>query len=504
MIYTHIEELLSYALTNKLIDKEDTIWARNALLEILRLPDNHNAPPYRGPAQKDPSGILADISFYAAENNMLPADTQTYREILETALMAVFTKRPARVIKTFWDTAKKESAKKATDDFYKYCKKVYYIKTDRVAKNINWTVDTNFGELDMTINLAKPEKDPKEIALHGRIAPQETAYPKCLLCKENEGYAGRLNHPPRQNLRLIPLKLNGKKWYFQYSPYVYYNEHSIVLSDKHEPMKIGPAAFINLLDFVEQFPHYFIGSNADLPIVGGSILTHDHYQAGRYIFPLERAASVKSFKLKKFPRVSFDIIRWPMTTIRLRAAKKDDAAKAATHIFNIWRRYSDASVDIIHATGATPHNTVTPIARFKKGKYEMDIVLRNNRTSNEYPWGIFHTRPDCHNIKRENIGLIEVLGMAILPGRLKNEMAQIAALISKGDIEKMQDLSSLAQHYGWLKAFISNYKSIKPEKIMDALLTEIGMTFTRSLLDCGVFKHDAKGKEALLRFIDKL
>jgi UDPglucose--hexose-1-phosphate uridylyltransferase len=505
MIYTNIEELLAYGLKNKLIAGEDAIWARNTLLGLLGLPDNKNTPRYGGPVPKNPSDILSDISFYAAENNLLPADTATYREIFETAIMSVLTARPSDIIKKFFDTAKTKGIKKATSDFYKYCQKVYYVKTDRVAKNINWKAKTGFGRLDMTINLSKPEKDPKEIALRGKLPPNGNGYPKCLLCKENEGYAGRLNHPARQNLRLIPLKLGGDKWFFQYSPYVYYNEHSIVFSAEHKPMKISKKTFANLLDFVEMFPHYFIGSNADLPIVGGSILDHDHYQAGRYVFPMERVPSVKSFKVKKCPGVSFDIIRWPLSVLRLRGGKKE-VAKAGAYVFEKWRKYEDKKAGVLHSSGGVQHNTVTPIARFKDGKYELDIVLRNNRASKEHPWGIFHSRPQYHNIKRENIGLIEVLGMAILPGRLKTEMTQVAALIGKGETEKIKNLSSTAQHYNWVKSFIGEYEKegFAPGDVMDILLGEIGLTFTKVLYNCGVFKHDGPGKEAFLRFINKL
>lgn len=503
MIYSNIEELISYALKNKLIEKEDVIWARNGILALLNLSDNNSAAPYKGPLPDNPGEILADISFYAAENGLLEADTSTYREIFETSVMSVFTQRPSDVTKLFYETWREHGIKKATDAFYKYCRKIYYIKTDRVAKNITWKVATEYGKIDMTINLSKPEKDPKEIALQGKIQPSSSVYPKCLLCKENVGYKGRLNHPARQTLRVIPIKLNGKKWYFQYSPYVYYNEHSIVFCEDHRPMKITPDTFKNLLDFVEQFPHYFIGSNADLPIVGGSILSHDHYQAGRYVFPMEKAPSVKRFRVKKFPKISFDIICWPLSVLRLRGPKAQ-LAKAAAHVLNVWQKYDDPSVDILHASGKTPHNTVTPIARFKDGSYEMDLVLRNNRTTKEFPWGVFHSRPEFHNIKRENIGLIEALGMAILPGRLKNEMAQAASLIAAGKTEKMKDLSSLAQHYNWVQSFIKDYKGFKAEDVPEILLEEIGRTFVKVLASCGVFKHDAKGKEAFLRFIDKL
>lgn len=503
MIYSNVEELIAYGLKNKLIEKEDEIWARNSILALLNLPDNNNAAPYKGPLPDNPGEILSDISFYAAENGLLEAATSTYREIFETSVMAVFTKRPSEVSKIFYDTWHEKGIKKATSEFYRYCRKIYYIKTDRVAKNITWKADTEYGKIDMTINLSKPEKDPKEIALQGKIKVNPNAYPKCLLCRENEGYAGRLNHPARQNLRVIPLKLNGKRWYFQYSPYVYYNEHSIVFAEDHRPMRISADTFKNLLDFVEQFPHYFIGSNADLPIVGGSILTHDHYQAGRYVFPMERAQSVKRFKIKKFPKVTFDIVCWPLSVLRLRGPKAQ-VAKASARVLEVWRKYDDKKVGIIHATGKTPHNTITPIARYKDGAYEMDLVLRNNRTSKEYPWGIFHSRPEYHNIKRENIGLIEALGMAILPGRLKNEMTQIGSLIAAGKMEKMKDLSSLAQHYNWVMSFIGDYKGFKAEDVPDILLEEIGRTFVKVLGSCGVFKHDAEGKEAFLRFIYKI
>ncbi|MDR0952661.1 MAG: UDP-glucose--hexose-1-phosphate uridylyltransferase [Elusimicrobiota bacterium] len=503
MIYTNIEEILAYALSNKLIEKADITWARNTLLAILNLQDNHHARAYSGPAQKSPREILADISFYAAQNNLLPADTATYRDIFETAIMAIFTDRPSVIVKEFNRLKSNYNPKKATDWFYKYCQKIYYVKADRNALNLNWQVATNFGKFYMTINLAKPEKDPKEIALQSKMPTPAYAYPKCLLCKENEGYFGRLNHPPRQNLRLIPFKLNGGNWFFQYSPYAYYTEHSIVFSSEHTPMKINKDIFKNLLDFVEILPHYFIGANADLPLVGGSILTHDHYQAGRFTFALEQAKSIKNFKIKKHPKVSLDILNWPMTALRLTGAKKEVAA-AAARIFEVWHKYDDASVGIKHATGKTQHNTLNPIARFKNGKYQMDLILRSNITSKEYPWGVFNTRPSFHNIKRENIGIIESMGMAILPGRLKNEMTQIAALIARGETEKMKDLSSLAQHYDWVKSFIDNYKNYKESEVLDILFLEIGQAFTKTLLDCGVFKHNNQGKEALLNFLYKL
>ncbi|MDR1124245.1 MAG: UDP-glucose--hexose-1-phosphate uridylyltransferase [Elusimicrobiota bacterium] len=508
MIYAHIENLIDYALANKLIDGRDTVWARNALLGILHLPAAGKTRCSRRAAAKTPqypAEILADISFWAAENNLLPADTATYREIFETSLMAVFTRRPSETEARFFHIYKKSGSRKATDWFYKYCQQVYYVKADCAAKNIVWRTQTGFGPLQLAINLAKPEKDPKEIALQSKTPAVNNGYPRCLLCVENEGYYGRLNHPPRQNLRLLPLKLNGADWYFQYSPYVYYNEHSIILSAEHKPMQITGGTFKTLLDFVRMFPHYFIGSNADLPLVGGSILNHEHYQAGRCALPIEKAASVKNFKVKKFPQVSFDIIRWPMSALRLRGGK-NDVEEAAAYVFETWRKYGDAQAGITPHSGGKQHNTVTPLARFKKGKYELDIILRNNRTTAARPYGLFNTSPFYHNIKRENIGLLETAGLAVLPGRLKNEIAQITALIQRGKIEKMKDLSSLAQHYEWVKAFLPEYEKegYKQSDVPAIIAGEIGLAFCKILYDCAVFKHDAAGKEAFLRFINKL
>ena len=503
MIYKHIEDLLAYGLANKLIEERDTIWARNALFEILKLSGETAKERRAGPVPSGPSEILAGLSSYAAKNGLLPADVAAYREIFETAVMAIFTRRPSDISDKFF-TLYKKSPQKATEWFYNYCQKIYYVKADRAAKNIRWRTDTRFGRVELAINLAKPEKDPKEILLAAKINLGENNYPKCLLCRENEGYAGRLDHPARQNLRIIPLTLGGGQWDMQYSPYVYYDEHSIVFTQEHKPMKITGDTFKTLLDFVEIFPHYFIGSNADLPIVGGSILNHEHYQAGRYKFPLESAKSVKSFKVKKCPGAGFDIIRWPMAVIRVRAAQKTAAAKACAHIFETWRKYDDKKADILHASKGIQHSAVTPIARFKNGKYEVDIVLRNNRTEPAHPHGIFAARPSRHNIKRENIGLIECLGLGILPGRLKSEFTQIAELMQKGCVEKMRDFSSLAPHYDWVKSFIGEYKNFKPSDGMDILLGEAGLTFAEALYDCGVFKHDAAGKEAFLRFIKKL
>ncbi|MDR0734374.1 MAG: UDP-glucose--hexose-1-phosphate uridylyltransferase [Elusimicrobiota bacterium] len=508
MIYAHIENLINYALANKLIDGRDSIWARNALLEILNLPAPFAGKTARGRAAAKtpqfPSEILADISFWAAENNLLSAATATYREIFETSLMAVFTRRPSEVQTQFFNIYKKSGPRKATDWFYKYCRQVYYVKADRAAKNIVWKTETGFGPLQLAINLAEPEKDPKEIALQGKMPPAN-GYPRCLLCAENEGYAGRLSHPPSQNLRLLPLKLNGGDWYFQYSPYIHYNEHSIVLSAEHKPMKISGETFKILLDFVQMFPHYFIGSDADLPLVGGPVLNHEHYQAGRHVLPIEKAGSVKNFFIKKFPKISFDIIRWPMSTLRLRGGK-NGVAEAAVHVFETWRKYGDAKAGIVPHSGDGRHNAVTLIARFKNGKYEVDIILRNNRATAVRPCGIFNTSPLHHNIKRENIGLLEAAGLAVLPGRLKNEITQIAALIQRGEVDKIKDLSSLAQHYKWVKAFLPAYEKAgyKQSDVPAILAAEIGLAFSEILYDCGVFKHDAAGKQAFLRFINKL
>ena len=493
--------LLAYAIKNKLILQADKVWAQNALYYLLNT-DGSSAEKLPDPKGKNFTEILNNLSAYAAKKGLLEADTASCRDNFEAAIMGIFTARPGEIINQFFEN-KQKSPKFATDNFYKYCKANNYIRTVQIAKNISWKVPTKYGNIGLTINLGKPEKDPKEIALLGKQPLKENIYPKCMLCTENEGYGGRLGYPSRQNLRIIPLKLGGGKWFFQYSPYSYYNEHSIVFSDTHRPMKITANTFVNLLDFLTEFPHYFIGSNADLGLVGGSILNHDHYQAGRYTFALEQAKTNLKFSVPKFKQVQFSWLKWPVTVLRLRGTKKEVIA-AASHILTVWQKYDDISAGIFHATGKELHSTVTPIARYKKGQYELDLALRNNRTDKEHPFGIFNTPEKYHNIKRENMGLIEVLGLAVLPGRLKKEMSQIAALLAAGKMENIQKDPALKLHYSWVKEITAGKKFKTVAAAQKFLDMQIGHTFIASLEGCGVFKQTEEGKQNLLKFIKKL
>ena len=497
----NIEALLTYAVKNNLIEKEDKFWAKNTLYSLLNI-DGSCTEKLPNPEGKKLTEILNNLSAYAAKKGLLKADIASYRDNFEIALMGFFTARPNEVINKFF-ADKQKSPKLATDNFYKYSKAVNYIRTEQIAKNVSWKVPTVYGNIGLTINLAKPEKDPKEIALLGKQPLKENAYPKCVLCAENEGYAGRLGYSARQNLRVISLKLGGENWVFQYSPFSYYTEHSIVISAEHRPMKITPATFVNLLDFLAEFPHYFIGSNADLGLVGGSILNHDHYQAGRYTFALEKAKINLKFSLPKFKQVEFSWLKWPVTVLRVRGPKKQ-VALAAAHILKTWQKYDDKSAAILHATGKEQHSTITPIARFKKGKYEIDLALRNNRTDGKHPFGIFNTPEKYHNIKRENMGLIEVLGLAVLPGRLKKQMAQIAELISKNRIEDIKKNQNLKLHYNWVKEICAGKKFKNLAEVQKFLQKQIGYTFVSSLEGCGVFKQTMEGKQNLLKFIKAL
>ena len=409
-----IEQLLKYGESQRLIEDYDILLARNQLLDLLQ------AQPYQGEVTpcKSLMDILEPMIDHAYSIGLFPENTLTYRDLFEARIMGILTPPPTEVINSFYSLRHCMSIKAATDYFYKLSKDTNYIKTNRIAKNLHWFHNTEFGDLEITINLSKPEKDPKEIAL-ARNMPS-TTYPKCLLCAENMGFAGNLNHPARQNHRIIPITLGGQQWYFQYSPYLYYNEHCIPLCGTHTPISISKQTFSNLLDFLELFPHYFVGSNADLPIVGGSMLTHDHYQGGSHTFPIEKAGALKEFVLHD---VDAQILNWPMSVLRIKSRNKTRLTNLAADILEKWKQYEDKSVDIIPFTGDVPHNTVTPIARVNAtGEYEFDIVLRNNRTSEEFPDGIFHPHPHVHHIKKENIGLIEVMGLAILPGRLASEV----------------------------------------------------------------------------------
>ncbi len=499
-IYTLTDQLVAYALHNGLIEAEDTLWARNEVLSVLGLTDYKPGKKTKTP--KSAAEALQPICDWAAAHGLITPDTITQRDLFDTRLMNVFAARPSEVISEFAVLYKTQGPQAATDKFYHDARALNYIRTDRVAKNQVWKAATPYGKLDITINMSKPEKDPKDIA--AALQVKASGYPACLLCKENEGYAGHAAHPARQNLRLIPLDLlkDGRPWYLQYSPYVYYNEHCICLSDKHEPMKLTKNSFTRLLSFVELLPHYFIGSNADLPIVGGSILTHDHFQGGRYTFAMELAPVEKPFKIKQFPRVKAGIVRWPMSVIRLNGSKKD-LIEASDYILKKWRSYSDPQADILAFTGKTPHNTITPIARRRGKLFEIDLVLRNNRTSQEFPLGIFHPHAEVHHIKKENIGLIEVMGLAVLPARLAAELTALEKLLVKKDLQAIQKDPALNKHAAWAEELLKKYK-FTAKNAKSILQKEVGLVFAKVLEYAGVYKRTPQGQEAFERFCKKL
>ena len=431
------------------------------------------------------------------ENGRIEDDT-TSRDLFDTELMGRLTPRPSQVIRAF-RTRYEESPEAATDWYYQFSQDTDYILRYRIAKDVKWVAPTPYGDLDITINLSKPEKDPRAIAA-AKTAPQG-GYPKCQLCRENEGYAGRMNHPARQNHRIIPITIDGKDWFFQYSPYVYYNEHCIVFNGQHVPMKIDRSAFRKLLDFVKQFPHYFVGSNADLPIVGGSILSHDHFQGGRYTFAMEKAPVEKEVSFPGFEDVECGIVKWPMSVIRLRSADDDRLVDLAEKILTTWRGYTDEAAFIFAETDGEPHNTITPIARMRDGKFELDLVLRNNITTEEYPLGVYHPHQELHHIKKENIGLIEVMGLAVQPSRLKGELADLAdAFVEGRDIRADE---TLEKHNHWAEELKTRYTFTK-ENAMDILQKEVGVVFATVLEHAGVYKCTDEGRTAFLRFINSM
>lgn len=495
-----IDQLIAFAESNGLLRPRDRAWAINQILDILHLSD-YAPSGFKGKSPQYACEILKKICDWAVGKNLIAPDTVTMRDLFDTRLMGVFASQPSAVEDEFFRLHKK-NPKAATDKFYHDARALDYIRTERVAKNLAWKARTPYGNLDITINMSKPEKDPKDIA--AALQVKSSAYPDCLLCKANEGYAGRINHPARQNLRLIALDLlkNKEPWYLQYSPYVYYNEHCIFLSGKHEPMKLTRQSFARLLNFVEFLPHYFVGSNADLPIVGGSILTHDHFQGGRYVFAMEKAPIETIFKLKKFPRVKAGIVKWPMSVIRLNGNKKD-LIDAGEYILKKWRTYSDPKADILAKTGNTPHNTVTPIARRRGKSYELDIVLRNNRTTEEFPMGIFHPHSEVHHIKKENIGLIEVMGLAVLPARLAKELKELEPYLIKKDIKGLRKNELLAKHADWAEKLLQKH-TFTAKTAESILQAEVGKVFAQVLEYAGVYKRTPEGKEAFSRFIKKL
>ena len=447
MIDQAIADLVQYALDTGLVEEADRVWAINGLLEDLGLSDWEEVPGRVRPLEE----ILGEILDWAVAQGRIE-DGTTSRDLFDTKLMGRLTPRPAQVRAAFAERYAR-SPEEATDWYYQFSQNTDYIRRYRVARDQKWIAHTDYGDLEITINLSKPEKDPRAIAA-ARSAPQG-GYPKCLLCRENEGYAGRMNHPARQNHRLIPVTIDGKDWFFQYSPYVYYNEHCIVFNGQHVPMKIDRSAFRKLLDFVKQFPHYFVGSNADLPIVGGSILSHDHFQGGRHVFAMEKAPVERAVSFPGFADVEAGIVRWPLSVIRLRCGDDNRLVDLAEKILTAWRGYTDEEAVIYAHTDGQPHNTITPIARMRNGRYELDLVLRNNLTTPEYPLGLYHPHPELHHIKKENIGLIEVMGLAVLPARLKGELAELAdALVQGADLRGSE---TLAKHADWAEELKTRY-----------------------------------------------
>ena len=493
MISLRIKQLVDYAVTKKLIGEEDRIYITNSLLGVLDVTE-YQAPEGAVP-EESLETVLGAICDFAAEKGLIEENTVVFRDLFDTKVMGVLTPRPSEVIKNFFSYYA-ISPKLATDYFYNLSLDSDYIRTYRVSKDLKWKYEGKYGTLDITVNLSKPEKDPKAIAA-AKLLPQ-SGYPKCLLCPENEGHYGNAAKPARQTIRLIPLTLGGKKWYMQYSPYVYYNEHCIVLSAEHTPMKIDKNTFGRLLDFVGQFPHYFIGSNADLPIVGGSILSHDHMQGGNYTFAMAEAPIETEIKFECFDNVEAGIVRWPMSVIRLVSADKKNLAIVAEKILNAWRSYSDPDAFIFANTAGEPHNTITPIARFRDGKFELDLVLRNNIVTEEHPLGVYHPHADVHNIKKENIGLIEVMGLAVLPARLRDEIAVMKEYILAG--KDFSENEAISKHKEWFERFKNDY--VFTEENVDGILKkEIGRTFERVLEDAGVYKRTSAGTSAFLRFV---
>ncbi len=488
-----ISKLVCYAEEKHLISPEDRVWAINSILAILKL--DEYTEPVPDDSAIDLTAVLNELLDDANERGVLPDNSVTCRDLLDTSLMGAFAPPPREVIAHF-RSLYTESPEKATDWFYEFCQDVNYIRRDRIAKDVQWKTPTEYGELDLTINLSKPEKDPRAIAAARSIT---SGYPKCQLCMENEGYAGRLNHPARQNLRMIPITIEGKPWFLQYSPYVYYNEHCIALSSQHAPMKIDRACFIKLLDFVSQFPHYFIGSNADLPIVGGSILSHDHFQGGHYEFPMAKAPVEHSLHFDGYPDIEAGIVKWPMSVIRLRCHEREQLIDLADKILGAWRGYSDPSAQIFAETDGTPHNTITPIARRRGADYELDLVLRNNLTTPEHPLGLYHPHAQLHHIKKENIGLIEVMGLAVLPARLKAEMAAVADAIVNG-LDLRQDPLTVS-HADWADGFAEKCTA---ENVHEVLHEQIGLVFSEVLEHAGVYARSDLGKKAFLRFTSPL
>lgn len=532
-----IRKLVSYGRRTGLVPEEDEIFTVNRLLELFGLEEleeeeaengtegaegkaaagaenisaqeckHTESPESQGSAvdtdaalAAELEGILCRMCDYAYEHGLIAENGVVYRDLFDTKVMSMLMPRPSEVIRKFRELYETESPRAATDYYYKLSRDSDYIRRYRIARDMKWIAPTKYGDLDITINLSKPEKDPKAIAAAKNA--KQSGYPKCLLCRENEGYAGRINHPARQNHRIIPVTINGSQWGFQYSPYVYYNEHCIVFNFQHVPMKIDHAAFCKLFDFVKQFPHYFVGSNADLPIVGGSILSHDHFQGGHYEFAMAKAPVERSFTVEGFEDITAGVVKWPMSVIRLNGPDSDRIIALADRILGKWREYTDEDAFVYAYTDNEPHNTITPIARKRGDNFELDMVLRNNITTQEHPLGVYHPHAKLHHIKKENIGLIEVMGLAVLPARLKEEMAQLKAAILSGADLRADEL--LAKHADWVEEFAPKYEKIDASNIDGIIEKEIGLVFMEVLEDAGVYKRTPEGQAAFDRFIESV
>ena len=497
MLYENIRHLVDYGIRTGLTPECERIYTTNLLLDLFH-EDNYEEPEAVAYGSPDLETVLANLLNIAVERGIIE-DNVVYRDLFDTKLMNCLLPRPAQVQATFWEKYA-ISPEKATDYYYKFSQDSDYIRRYRVAKDLKWKVDSPYGEIDITINLSKPEKDPKAIAAARNAAA--SSYPKCQLCMENEGYAGRVNHPARENHRIIPITINQSNWGFQYSPYVYYNEHCIVFNGEHVPMKIDRAAFIKLFDFIKLFPHYFLGSNADLPIVGGSILSHDHFQGGHYTFAMAKAKIELPVTIPGYEDVEAGIVKWPLSVLRIRSKDTSRLIDLAEHVLNCWRSYTDEDAFIYAETNGEPHNTITPIARKNGDTYELDLTLRNNITTDEHPLGVYHPHAQYHHIKKENIGLIEVMGLAVLPSRLKEELELLADYIVNG--KDIRSNKKIEKHADWVEEFLPTYDNITEENIMEILQEEVGNVFTHVLEDAGVYKCTEQGRADFLKFIHTL
>ena len=496
MIYDVLQELINYGIKNNLIEKEDEIVVRNQIIDTIGLESWEN--PEKISETRSVQKILDDIIEYSCKNGIIP-ETNASKDLFDTKIMGIFTPLPSSVRKKFYSEYE-NSPKNATEWYYKFSKDVNYVRSERIEKDIKWKYNCEYGELDITINMSKPEKDPRDIA--NAKKSKAVNYPKCQLCLENEGYAGRSNHPARQNLRPVPVEVLGKEWYLQYSPYGYYNEHCILFNKEHTPMVIDKDVFGKLFDFVEKFPHYFIGSNADLPIVGGSILTHEHFQGGNYTFAMAKAPVEYEFKLENYPDVKSGIVKWPMSVIRLSSENRKSLEKASAEILEKWRKYTDADVSIYAETDGEPHNTITPIARKKGDIFEIDLVLRNNLTTEERPFGLYHPNESLHHIKKENIGLIEVMGLAVLPSRLSSELEELRKAML--ECKNIYQIDSLKHHAEWADEVKAKHPEFNEANSKEIIEMETGLVFKKVLEDSGVFKRNEEGKKAFIKFTETL